>query len=177
MISLRQLIAFKTGTVYSFRLFGILLDGVLIPQIGHIIAAADRKECAIGMTNLLTACNAMLSDAYFPVWPKLLNALIEMMESKAEIFPAVANDDDIDFDDAEEKGGYQASFARLATVGGNVTRKLPSADPPLYLAEALGKLSQTHPHKVGQVILQQLPQETASRLTTYMQIAGVSLIR
>ena len=110
---------------------------------------------------------------YIKYRPTLLNGLIELIQ-KPDVSTAV--DEDVDLLQDLEEAGYQASFSRLASAG-MIRKKRISDDPSLYLAQSLASLSQVHPGKVQGIIQAQLPQENAKHLNTYMQSAGVSLIR
>ena len=90
---------------------------------------------------------------------------------------STVNEEEIDATLDLEETGYQANFAKLATVTATKKSYTINEDPSLYLAQSLANLSKIHPGKVEAIIQGQLPQENAKQLNTYMQIAGVSLIR
>ncbi|KAI8924967.1 Cse1-domain-containing protein [Entophlyctis helioformis] len=162
-------------------LFGGLLQNILLPELRALVVPADRRRCAIGMTKLLTESNTMLNSNYFPIWPEVLLVTMGLLDTLEGSLPGggVADEEVDVLASLEEETGYQASFVRLATVArpsrDAVFARFP--DPAQYLGQAVARLSQAHPGKVEAIVQSQLPQEKATQLRSFMQTAGVTLLR
>ncbi|KAI8903551.1 Cse1-domain-containing protein [Gorgonomyces haynaldii] len=146
-------------------MFRGLLETILIPEFGELMTVQDRHQCAIGMTRLLTQSNIMLSENYFVVFPRLLNGIIELMH-KPE--PEVKQLEEEDVLADLEDTGYQASFARLATVALLDQKKQIKVDPNMFLAQSLAQMRQTQPAK-AEAIIQSANQDNAKFLQEWMQ--------
>jgi exportin-2 (importin alpha re-exporter) len=151
------------------KLFYMVLDSIWIPNVQKVSGMIERKLCCIAMTKLLTDCPKMLTETYFPLWGKLLLALMAMFEMpEDESVPSDAADDYVE---VEETAGYSAAFSPLIYAQKQNIDPFPDIKPKHFLALSLQKLSQAHPSKFGPIIQQSLPQEALKLLMGYFQSA------
>ncbi|KAI9015417.1 CAS/CSE protein [Hyaloraphidium curvatum] len=155
------------------NLFHGVMQGVLIPHLREVVNVEERKAAEVAMTTLMSRCPPMLEEPYLGLWPALFSSLASMLE-----VPVAQRDSGGDLDEelarfeAEEAGGYQASFARLATVG--KTKKDPVADvadPKAYFAAEMAGVAAREPAKF-QAVLAKTPEEDAAYVRNLVQAAG-----
>jgi hypothetical protein len=92
-----------------------MLQAALLPEFSRLAVSKERKLCIVAMTLLLTSTQCMKTEHYFPIWPKVMSGIIDLLRIESEPTSTLVVADE-DLEDLEEKG-YQASFAKLATVG------------------------------------------------------------
>jgi len=51
-----------------FRMFGMVLEKVIIPEVQKVSGPVDKKICAVGITKVLTECPAMMDTDYTKLW-------------------------------------------------------------------------------------------------------------
>ncbi|KAJ3030911.1 importin-alpha export receptor, partial [Rhizophlyctis rosea] len=129
------------GTLNEIQngIFVGLATGVLVPEVSEVAAADDRKLCAVGLTNLLTRSEVMVSDAYAGVWSHTLLALVNLINRP--IAEYVEDDDplaNVDTDDV----GYHTSYSKLAAASGKKRDYAAGvADPKVYVVRQLADLA------------------------------------
>ncbi|KAJ1668693.1 importin-alpha export receptor [Coemansia sp. RSA 1813] len=114
-------------------LFATVLQNVLLEAIPTVVGRIDQKTVAVGF-GLLVASNRFCGDAAYarltgPILEQLATMLMDtgvketktladkqIVDGSAAAASAVAADEDLDTLEIEDTG-YQASFARLATLG------------------------------------------------------------
>ncbi|KAJ2553633.1 importin-alpha export receptor [Coemansia sp. RSA 1933] len=133
-------------------LFGTVLQNVLLEAIPTVIGQIDRKTVAVGF-GLLVASSRFQGDAARlagPILEQLAAMLMDtriketktiadknIVDGSAAAASAVAADEDLDTLEIEDTG-YQASFARLATLGDLKIDPCPQiADATYGLGQAL----------------------------------------
>lgn len=134
----------------SHSLFFGVMQGVLIPQLREVVNMEDRKAAEVAMITLMSRCPQMLQDPYLGLWPALFSSLASMLEVPDAQNELGDVDDALSKLENEEVGGYQASFAKLATVG--KTKKDPVAevaDPKLFFGKEMAGVAAREGGKVG----------------------------
>uniref|UniRef100_A0A0C9R0E6 Exportin-2 n=1 Tax=Fopius arisanus TaxID=64838 RepID=A0A0C9R0E6_9HYME len=151
------------------QMFGMVLERVIIADLQKVSGEIERKVAAVGMSNLLVDCPAMVENPYHVFYPKLLATLVEFFELPQDesIIP-----EDLLMPETEDNPGYQAAYSQL--ICARNPRKDPLeaiGDVRLHLAQGLGRLSP------GQLpnLLGQIPEPNANHLRTYLQTAGISV--
>ncbi|XP_020283895.1 exportin-2 isoform X1 [Pseudomyrmex gracilis] len=92
------------------QLFGMVVERVLLTDLQKIAGEVERKVVAVGISNLLIDCPAMLEPPYNAFYPRLLATLVEFFELPQDesLLPAdelPENDDQV---------GYQVGYSQLA---------------------------------------------------------------
>ena len=151
------------------KLFLMILDKVIIPDVQKVVGQTERKICAIGITKLLTETPEML-DTYFSKWIPLLQALISLFELPEDD----SNPDDEHFIDIEDTPGYQTAYSQLIMAGSKDYDPFGPVVPKANLAQSLHKLSSQIPGKLPRMITSGLSAEAAVFLQSYLQQANVS---
>mmetsp|Transcript_24076 Transcript_24076/g.33720 ORF Transcript_24076/g.33720 Transcript_24076/m.33720 type:complete len:315 (+) Transcript_24076:1-945(+) len=151
------------------QLFAALLQKVLIENIQKVEGKTERKSCAVGMTDLLCKSKTMLTGQYPVLWPKLLQAIINLFELPEQ------NAYEEDIMDVSERG-FKTVYARLAFAReikydpiGDV------ANAKQYLAVNLSQLSSQHPGKIKSAISQNLPNDHQKALMGYLSASNVTI--
>uniref|UniRef100_A0A131Y3V5 Exportin-2 n=1 Tax=Ixodes ricinus TaxID=34613 RepID=A0A131Y3V5_IXORI len=155
------------------KMFGMVLERLVIADVQKVSGTLERKMCAVGITKLLTEAEALVQGEYSSFWGPLLQALIDLLElPQDESVP-----DDEHFVEVEDTPGYQTAYSQLVFAGkrehdpfgGTIT------DPRLHLVQCLHKLSLTYPGKLGPLINASLQPSASSFLHRYLQMANVQL--
>ncbi|XP_017086670.1 exportin-2 [Drosophila eugracilis] len=155
-------------------MFGMLLDRVLIPEMGKVPKEQDRKMVAVGVTKLLTETPEMLQQQYGAFWPRLLHSLIDLFERPPEKLKGleigeaagVAEDPD---------AGYQVAFAQLTHAQPNQQDHLAEiSDARQFLATSLSKFGQSRTGELP-TLLSPLEPEYKQVLQKYCDQAGVRI--
>lgn len=171
------------------RMFGMLLERLMIPEVGKVPAAgAERVMCAMGLTRLLAECPEMLVGEYSQLWPAVLTTLLKLLELPPEqgIMTAAGGAEPTapgaveHFIEVDEVAGYQSSFSQLQCAGRAESSALRADvrsldDAKLHLARALAKLSAGSPGKIGALIEQGVDGALAKLLAGYLGAARVQL--
>lgn len=129
------------------NMFGMVTERVFIPEMNRIISNFDRKMVLVGTAMILTECPRMLAEPYVANWPKLLQALIELIA-----LPPVKVEDEEIFADVENSG-YSAGFSQIQCAKPTETdflAHIPSGNQ--FLLEALAKVSKTNPDAIRSLI-------------------------
>jgi exportin-2 (importin alpha re-exporter) len=50
------------------RMFGMVLEKIIIPEIQKVSGNVEKKICAVGITKLLTECPPMMDTEYTKLW-------------------------------------------------------------------------------------------------------------
>eukprot|EP00117_Sycon_ciliatum_P032906 scpid41873/ scgid25428/ Exportin-2; Cellular apoptosis susceptibility protein; Chromosome segregation 1-like protein; Importin-alpha re-exporter len=93
-------------------LFNMVLEKLFLSDLQKVSGPLDRKTCAVGVTNLLTATPEVLSGTY-ACWPNALVALVRLFELPEE----EDGDADEHFAEIEDQSGYQTVYAGLIFAG------------------------------------------------------------
>lgn len=62
---------FNTESIYFAlvnRMFGMVLEKIIIPEIQKVSGNVEKKICAVGITKLLTECPPMMDTEYTKLW-------------------------------------------------------------------------------------------------------------
>lgn len=68
------IIQFNIDWVYFVlidRMFGMVLEKIIIPEIQKVSGNVEKKICAVGITKLLTECPPMMDTEYTKLWQVL----------------------------------------------------------------------------------------------------------
>ncbi|CAH1253654.1 CSE1L [Branchiostoma lanceolatum] len=154
------------------KMFGMVLEKLFLQDVQKVSGHTERKICAVGITKLLTDCPAMLGE-YQAHWTPLLQALIGLFElPEDDSVP-----DDEHFIEIEDTPGYQTAYSKLVFSGKNTHDPLNGAvaEPKIFLAQSLHKLSTTCAGKIPGMISSGLDAKAALFLQGYLQAANVAL--
>ena len=50
------------------RMFAMVLEKLVIADINKVLGSTERKICSVGITKLLTSCDALLDENYCKLW-------------------------------------------------------------------------------------------------------------
>uniref|UniRef100_A0A673BIW8 Exportin-2 n=1 Tax=Sphaeramia orbicularis TaxID=375764 RepID=A0A673BIW8_9TELE len=156
------------------KMFGMVLEKIVIPEVQKVSGAVEKKICAVGITKVLTECPAMMDTEYTKLWTPLLQALIGLFElPEDDSIP-----DDEHFIDIEDAPGYQTAFSQLAFAGKKEHDPIGDAvgNPKILLAQSLHKLSTACPGRVPSMLSTSLNAEALQYLQGYLQAATVQLV-
>uniref|UniRef100_A0A665VQH4 Exportin-2 n=1 Tax=Echeneis naucrates TaxID=173247 RepID=A0A665VQH4_ECHNA len=156
------------------KMFGMVLEKIIIPEVQKVSGAVEKKICAVGITKILTECPAMMDTEYTKIWTPLLQALIGLFElPEDDSIP-----DDEHFIDIEDTPGYQTAFSQLAFAGKKEHDPIGDAvgNPKILLAQSLHKLSTAFPGRVPSMLSTSLNAEALQFLQGYLQAASVQLV-
>uniref|UniRef100_A0A8C9SDI2 Exportin-2 n=1 Tax=Scleropages formosus TaxID=113540 RepID=A0A8C9SDI2_SCLFO len=156
------------------KMFGMVLEKLVIPDVQKISGQVEKKICAVGITKVLTECPAMMDTDYTKLWTPLLQALIGLFElPEDDSIP-----DDEHFIDIEDTPGYQTAFSQLAFAGKKEHDPIGDAvgNPKILLAQSLHKLSTACPGRVPSMLSTSLDSEALKFLQGYLQAASVQLV-
>lgn len=155
------------------KMFGMVLDRLVIPDVQKVSGNKERKICAVGMIKLLTEVPDLIDGSYAQYWGPLLQALIGVFE--------LPEDDEIPEDEhyieIEDAPGYQTAYSHLVFVGEKEHDPFGGSvqEPRIHLAQSLQRLSVSHPNKLKTVISNSLSQDAMNHLNRYLQAADVQL--
>lgn len=155
-----------------YRLFGQILALFVLPDIMKLSKPLDRKIGAAGITRLLTRSDSMLQVPYVSeLWSRSLMSLLALLELPAAV--EADGPDELYTLDIEE-GGYQTTFAKLATsspVLEDPTAGLPAGH--IYLAQQIMSM----PTEKRQIVKGLISQSADAHaiLPKYFQQANISL--
>lgn len=151
------------------RMFGMVLERVLIVDMQKISGDIERKVTAVAMSNLLIDYPTMLERPYNTYYPRLLTTLVEFFELPQD--QTTLTEDNI-LPETEDAPGYQVGYSQLLCA------KNPPKDPleaigdvRLHLAQGLARLS---PRQLLS-ILDQIPEPNANHLRGYLQTVGITV--
>ncbi|NXT29108.1 XPO2 protein, partial [Syrrhaptes paradoxus] len=156
------------------KMFGMVLEKIIIPEIQKVSGQVEKKICAVGITKILTECPPMMDTEYTKLWTPLLQALIGLFElPEDDTIP-----DDEHFIDIEDTPGYQTAFSQLAFAGKKEHDPVGQMvnNPRIHLAQSLHKLSTACPGRVPSMLSTSLNAEALQYLQGYLQAARVTLL-
>ncbi|OAD56402.1 Exportin-2 [Eufriesea mexicana] len=151
------------------RMFGMVAERVLIEDMQKVSGDIERKITAVGISNLLIDCPAMLERPYRTYYPYLLATLVEFFELPQD--QSTLSEDNI-FPKTEDMPGYQVGYSQLICA-----KTLPKdpleaiGDVRLHLAQGLARLS---PRQLLS-ILDEIPEPIANLLRNYLQTVGITV--
>lgn len=145
----------------------------VLPDLSKLVEPVERRTGAAGIIHLLCRSEAIFQAPYVnQLWLNTLLALLKLLE-----LPLSVDADEVDelytFD--LEEGGYQTSFAKLATA--NPVPEDPTKDLPpshIYLATQLASLPQAKRDLLKPLIGQS--QEAMTYLPRYFEEAKVPFL-
>ncbi|KAI8365486.1 Cse1-domain-containing protein [Choanephora cucurbitarum] len=153
-------------------LFGQVMNFFVLPDLSKLHKPIDRRIASVGMTHLLTRSDSMVSPPYSEeLWPKSMFALLALLE-----LPAAAETDGPDelYTLDIEEGGYQTTFAKLATS--HPIQEDPTANLPIsqiYLVQQLVAMP-VEKRNVARDLCSKLPEATQC-LPAYFERANIPL--
>nr|KAF6358045.1 chromosome segregation 1 like [Pipistrellus kuhlii] len=156
------------------KMFGMVLEKIIIPEIQKVSGNVEKKICAVGITKLLTECPPMMDTEYTKLWTPLLQSLIGLFElPEDDSIP-----DEEHFIDIEDTPGYQTAFSQLAFAGKKEHDPVGQmvTNPKIHLAQSLHKLSTACPGRVPSMVSTSLNAEALQYLQGYLQAASVTLL-
>uniref|UniRef100_A0A8C5KQQ8 Exportin-2 n=1 Tax=Jaculus jaculus TaxID=51337 RepID=A0A8C5KQQ8_JACJA len=156
------------------KMFGMVLEKIIIPEIQKVSGNVEKKICAVGITKLLTECPPMMDTEYTKLWTPLLQSLIGLFElPEDDSIP-----DEEHFIDIEDTPGYQTAFSQLAFAGKKEHDPVGQMvnNPKIHLAQSLHKLSTACPGRVPSMVSTSLNAEALQYLQGYLQAASVTLM-
>uniref|UniRef100_A0A674I1M6 Exportin-2 n=1 Tax=Terrapene triunguis TaxID=2587831 RepID=A0A674I1M6_9SAUR len=156
------------------KMFGMVLEKIIIPEIQKVSGQVEKKICAVGITKILTECPPMMDTEYTKLWTPLLQALIGLFElPEDDTIP-----DEEHFIDIEDTPGYQTAFSQLAFAGKKEHDPVGQMvnNPKIHLAQSLHKLSTACPGRVPSMLSTSLNAEALQYLQGYLQAASVTLL-
>lgn len=157
------------------KLFAMLLEKVIIPDVQKVSGSTERKICAIGITKMLTETPGMLADLYINLWIPLLQALISLFELPEDS----STPDDEHFIEVDDTPGYQTAYSQLIMAGSKDYDPFEAVVPnaKAHLAQSLHKLSSEFPPgKLSGMISTGLTNEATLFLQQYLQQANISTL-
>lgn len=151
------------------RMFGMVVERVLIADMQKITGDIERKVTAVGMSNLLIDCPAMLERPYNTYYPRLLATLVEFFELPQD---QTSLPEDTILPETEDTPGYQVGYSQLLCARNPPKDPLEAiGDVRLHLAQGLARLS---PRQLLS-ILDQIPEPNANHLRSYLQTVGITV--
>ncbi|KAF6284202.1 chromosome segregation 1 like [Rhinolophus ferrumequinum] len=156
------------------KMFGMVLEKIIIPEVQKVSGNVEKKICAVGITKLLTECPPMMDTEYTKLWTPLLQSLIGLFElPEDDTIP-----DEEHFIDIEDTPGYQTAFSQLAFAGRREHDPIGQMvnNPKIHLAQSLHKLSTACPGRVPSMVSTSLNAEALQYLQGYLQAASVTLL-
>ncbi|XP_061066048.1 exportin-2 isoform X2 [Eubalaena glacialis] len=156
------------------KMFGMVLEKIIIPEIQKVSGNVEKKICAVGITKLLTECPPMMDTEYTKLWTPLLQSLIGLFELPED----TTIPDEEHFIDIEDTPGYQTAFSQLAFAGKKEHDPVGQMvnNPRIHLAQSLHKLSTACPGRVPSMVSTSLNAEALQYLQGYLQAASVTLL-
>jgi len=152
------------------KLFGMMLEKILVSDLQKVSGMTERKICAVGVTKILTECPPVF-EMYIEHWPKLLEALIGLFELPQD--ETIGADEH--FIDVEDTPGYQTAFSQLAFASKKDADPFSEiVCPKEFLAKQLYRLSTAHPGKINPLCKAVNP-EALNFLQGYLTKAQVQL--
>ena len=156
------------------KLFAMLLEKVIIPDVQKVSGTTERKICAIGITKMLTETPDMLSETYINLWVPLLQALISLFELPEDS----SIPDDEHFIEVDDTPGYQTAYSQLIMAGSKDYDPFETIVPnaKAHLAQSLHKLSSKYPGRLSGMITTGLSGDATLFLQQYLQQANISTL-
>lgn len=111
-------------------MFGMVVERVFITDLQKIAGEVERKVVAVGISNLLIDCPAMLETPYNSYYPRLLATLVEFFELPQD--QSLLPEDDA-FPELDDAVGYQVGYSQLICARNPRKDPLQSMNTLLYL--------------------------------------------
>lgn len=155
------------------KMFGMVLERLVIADVQKVSGQLERKICAVGITKLLTEAPPLIEGEYCNFWGPLLQALIDLFELPED--DSVPEDEH--FVEIEDTPGYQTAYSQLVFAGKKEHDPFKGSvpDPRLHLVQCLQKLSSAYPGRLPPLINASLQPAASSFLQRYLQLANVQL--
>jgi exportin-2 (importin alpha re-exporter) len=153
------------------NMFALVLEKIWLPNVQKVSGAIERKMCVIGSVKLLTECEP-LQTTYVGLWPRVLDALIALIE-----LPEAESGGDEDDDGGDEPiATGTASFNQLANAARSDNDPFANivGDLRLLVATRICDFGRTHPGRLMPLVAQASP-EAQQMLAQYAQAAGLQL--
>lgn len=154
------------------QMFGMVVEKLFIAEIQKISGRVERKLVSVGMTRLLVDCVSLTDGALSAFWPRLLEAVIAVFELPVE-------DEQIQEElqlELEENVGYQTTYCKLMFAPAPQVDIFAGqvADPRLFLASSLHRMSQNRPPGVlVNSIVQNVDPKAVEHLRSYFETANL----
>ena len=103
-------------------MFGMVIERVLISDLQKVSGEIERKVTAVGVSNILIDCPAMLQSPYNAYYPRLLACIVEFFELPRDETQLPEDQMVLELDDAS---GYQAAYSQLIFARNPKTDPLP----------------------------------------------------
>ncbi|KAI8825582.1 Cse1-domain-containing protein [Fimicolochytrium jonesii] len=104
-------------SIQNNPLFSNVLQNILIPELGVMMAPKERKSAIIGFGNLLGQSKIMRTAPYIVIWPNLLSHLVYLCDTPLAQNTSTTEEEELYTFDIEDNAGYSASFSKLTVVG------------------------------------------------------------
>ncbi|ROT71296.1 exportin-2 [Penaeus vannamei] len=152
-------------------MFSMVVERLIVPDLQKVSGEIERKICAVGLSGLL-ADPTLYNGSYAALWAPLLEAVVKLFECPED--SSLPNGEH--FIEIEDIPAFQGSSARLMHAARSDIDPLKGQveNPPVFLAQQLSQLSQTHPGTL-QGRLAQMNTEVQAHIMKYLQMAGCSL--
>eukprot|EP00850_Spirogloea_muscicola_P008170 SM000043S15798 [mRNA] locus=s43:232850:238627:+ [translate_table: standard] len=145
-------------------LFRNILESIWMPNLPSVIGDLETKLCTVAATKVLCEYKPLVGDENFPLWGKLLDNTLTLLERPEE----ERAEDEGDVPDLDEVAGYTATYARLHSAGKREEDPTPDVhDAKQYLTMSLSQLSSRLPGKLSLVIQQSLQASNQAALSQY----------
>ncbi|KAK0052093.1 exportin-2 [Biomphalaria pfeifferi] len=156
------------------KMFAMVIERLFLQDLQKISGNTSKKICAVGVTNILTEADSMLTGDYASLWPKLLQALIGLFELPEDS----SVPDDEHFIEIEDTPGYQTAYSQLAFAGKHDHDPLAGFvdDPKVNLAKHLEKMSVRRPGMIQPMINSGMEAGAKNFLHQYCQTANINLV-
>lgn len=64
-----HLTSWEYPVIFLFsRMFGMVLEKIVIPEVQKVSGTIEKKICAVGITKILTESPAMMDTEYTKLW-------------------------------------------------------------------------------------------------------------
>uniref|UniRef100_A0A1I8G889 Exportin-2 n=1 Tax=Macrostomum lignano TaxID=282301 RepID=A0A1I8G889_9PLAT len=169
-------------------MFAMVVESLVLADMQKVDAGADRRVCSLGFSRVLTECPGAMLSTYAAQWPKLLTALVALIElpqaevgEEDQLAGAFASDGPAG-DHAGGIGSGAASYNQLVFAGKPATVDLSlisggaagGTDAKSGLARGLRDLSMRAPGQLQPLIRQADPQ-AQQYLQQYLSANNVQL--
>lgn len=92
-------------------MFGMVVERVFISDLQKVSGEFEKKITAVGISNILVDCPAMLQNPYNTYYPRLLASLIEFFELPQDKTQLADDYQLLEFEDTTV--GYQTAYSQL----------------------------------------------------------------
>lgn len=156
------------------KMFGMVLEKLLIPELDKISDQVERKICTVGITKILTEVPALSQGDYTQFWPTLLHSLIHL----TALPPAKDKGEGTTGEfllQSPEDSGFKAAYSQLSFAEKKTFDPCPDvADVKVYVAKSLNALFCSNPN-TRNLIKNGIPEEMLAVLQQYFQLSGIQI--